>query len=253
MITMGFSFILLVLLFSFTRSFILIPARRIPASAISLLKSKVILRNDGLRGDPDVESIKMTRRNDNFMLASKVTIETTDAGSLQILIPRIGIKGSNLFELGFTASWLGIIGYTTINMIRARAGLVGSLFLVPFWLAGAQMANKSVIDPATTLRLTIGVYAWSLEKTVLRSKTKTMEGPTWQLEGAAINSDMVVNEKPLTCIQLKSGSKSFDFGHALTMKEKEWIVLEINEWLQNNDEAIAEAAGVIREGAARDI
>ena len=114
------------------------------------------------------------------------------------------------------------------------------------------MANKSVIDPATALRLTIGVYAWSLEKTVLGANTQTIEGPTWQLEEAEVNADMVVNGKPLTCIQLKAGSKTYNFGHALSTKEKEWIVLEINEWLHLNDEEITEAAGVIGGRAASD-
>ena len=247
---MRFTFVLFLLCTSITRSFVLIPARREPRSAVSLLKSKVILRNDGVRGDSGLEPIRMLRQQGKLLLSSKVTIETTDAGSLQISIPRIGIHGSNLFELGFTASWFGIIGYATMNMLRAGAGPMGTLFLIPFWLAGAQMANKSVIDPATALRLTLGVYAWSLEKKILGSNTQTIEGPTWQLEEAEVNSDMVVNGKPLTCIQLKAGSIPYDFGHALSTKEKEWIVLEINEWLHLNDEEITKAAGILREGAA---
>ena len=109
------------------------------------------------------------------------------------------------------------------------------------------MAKKTVIDPALALQITVGVYAWSLEKRLLGSKTQTFEGPTWELEAAAVNSDMVVNGKALTCIQLRSGSRTFEFGHSLTMKEKEWIVLEINEWLESNEEEIRRAARTIQE------
>jgi hypothetical protein len=231
---------------SLTRSFIVVPRLK-QADVVPILEGKIFLRKDGFDDDSNLVPY-ISRRRDKLMLSSKVTVETTDAGSLQISIPRIGLQGSSIFDLGFTASWLGIIGYWTFGMVRAGAGPVGALFSVPFWLAGASMANKSIIDPATAVRLTIGVYGWSLEKTVLGSKTQTLEGPTWQLDEAVVDADMVVNGKPLTCIHLDSGVQVHSFGHALTTKEKEWVVMEINEWLKENDEEIIKAAQVIREG-----
>lgn len=191
-----------------------------------------------------VEDVVDVSRRNALQTSSKVTIETTDAGSLSISISRLGIQGSNLVDLGVTVSWLGLIGYLTFS----GPGLVVRLFTIPFWLAGAQMANKSVIDPATAVQLTIGVYGWSLDKTLLGSKAQETQGSTWQLEQAQVICDMEINGKPCTCIQFQSGSHVHRFGHALTAREKEWIVTEINEWLQENHEEIKKAARIIREG-----
>lgn len=107
------------------------------------------------------------------------------------------------------------------------------------------MANKSIVDPATSIRLTIGVYGWSMEKTLAGAKTTTIEGPTWQLEDAVVDADMVANGKPLTCVQLDSGTKTYSFGHALASKEKDWVAREINEWLEQNSDAISKAGQAI--------
>jgi hypothetical protein len=192
-----------------------------------------------------IDSTILPRDNNKLMLSSKVTVERTDAGSLHISIPEVGLQSSNLFELGFTASWIGIIGYMTMGMVRAGTGPVGALFTLPFWIAGASMANKSIVDPATSVRLTVGVYGWSMEKTLAGAKTKTIEGPTWQLEDAVVGADIEVNGKPLTCVQLDTGAKTYSFGHALSSKEKDWIAMEINEWLELNSDEIGRAGQVI--------
>lgn len=183
--------------------------------------------------------VPASKRDSRLLLSSRVKVETTDAGSLRIFIPKVGIKSENLGEVGFTASWLGIIGYWTVGMVQAGMGPLGLAFSVPFWMAGASMANKSIIDPATAVQLKIGVHGWSLEKKLLGSKTVAVgEGPTWQLNEAVVDSDMEVNGKPLTSVQLHSVSQHYSFGHALKTKEKEFVAREINEWLKRNDEEI---------------
>jgi eukaryotic-like serine/threonine-protein kinase len=205
----------------------------------------VLYDNNGWNRDVEfVEDVVDVSRHNTLQSSSKVAVETTDAGSLRISISRLGIQGSNLVDVVFTVSWLGLIGYLTLS----GPGVIVRLFTIPFWLAGAQMANKSVIDPVTAVQLTIGVFGWSLDKTLLGSKTRETQGPTWQLEEAQIICDMEINGKPCTCIQFQSGLHLHRFGHALTTREKEWIVTEINEWLQENHEDIKKAARIIREG-----
>jgi hypothetical protein len=239
----------LLITMSFMKAFVIVPTncRFSPATIPRREDMTIVLPlQDHDCWNNDVEFIEdaTVSRRDTLQVSSTVTVETTDAGSLRILICRPGLQGSNLFELGFTVTWLGLIGYLTFS----GPGLVGRLFTIPFWLAGAQMANKSVIDPATAVQLTIGVYGWELEKTLLGSKTQGTQGPTWQLEQAEVISDMEINGKPCTCVQFQSESHVHRFGHALTAKEKEWIVTEINEWLHENHEEIKEAARIIREG-----
>jgi hypothetical protein len=177
------------------------------------------------------------------MKKSNILIDETDAGSLWIRIPAVGIKGDNLFEIGFTATWLGLVGQMTIRSLAAGAvGPAGSLIFLPFWLAGAQLTKKTAIDPLTDIDLTIGVYAWSLSKKVLGNIVKVTEGPTWKLEAAEVNSDIEVNGKALTCVQLSVGGRIESFGNSLSEKEKEWLVQEINNWLSKNKEDIAKAA-----------
>jgi hypothetical protein len=116
------------------------------------------------------------------------------------------------------------------------------MFSIPFWIAGTSMANQSLIEPNTTTQLTLGIYSWSLEKSLLGTHRIVAEGPTWQLDQARVDSEMEINGKPLTSIMLQSGTNVYSFGHGLTDKEKDWVALEINEWLKEHDTEINKAA-----------
>ncbi|KAJ1620545.1 hypothetical protein T492DRAFT_1077328 [Pavlovales sp. CCMP2436] len=92
----------------------------------------------------------------------QVKILRTDAGTLQIEIPRAARGDVSSVVLGgaFSVAWLSAVGsFTTAALATASVGAV--VFSLPFWMAGVTVAQQTVLTPLLSHELSLGVYAFS--------------------------------------------------------------------------------------------
>lgn len=172
---------------------------------------------------------------ETMKFASRITY--TDANTLQIEIPPAGVDSNVFFSGAFSAMWFSAIAPATISMVGG--GLVPLLFMTPFWLAGGMVAKLAVYDPFVSSTLSIGKYAWALEKRIFRKlgslTSKKREGATEFLKGASVNLALVVNNVPKYELLLyyvdgeQRDGKSVSFGKGLSLKELEYISGVIND------------------------
>ena len=94
-------------------------------------------------------------------MATRSKVTRSDAGTLVIEITPQGISSGVLFNGAFSVAWFSAIVPATFAALSG--GLVGGLFLLPFWMAGGMVAKQAVVDPFVSNKLSIGQYAWSVE------------------------------------------------------------------------------------------
>jgi len=148
-------------------------------------------------------------------------LEYTDAGTLQIDIPPMGLTQNAVFSGAFAAAWFSTIVPATAS---------GGLFLVPFWLAGGLVAKTAVYDPFISTRLILGKYAWSLDQRYAGRNIRHVEGASEDLGSAQVECSVVENGKPKYIIQLFAGSV-IEFGLGLPLQELEFLTYTINAHL----------------------
>mmetsp|Transcript_12051 Transcript_12051/g.25664 ORF Transcript_12051/g.25664 Transcript_12051/m.25664 type:complete len:263 (-) Transcript_12051:157-945(-) len=160
-------------------------------------------------------------------------ISYTDANTLQIDIPSPGIDANSFATGAFSALWFSAVAPATVSMLGA--GLLPTLFMAPFWLAGGVVAKSAVYDPFISSSLSIGQYLWTLEKRYLKSnlgslKTKKEEGPTQSLSEATVELAMVVNNVGQYQLRLffEGNNDSLTFGKGLAREELEDLSRVIN-------------------------
>ena len=165
------------------------------------------------------------------------TIEYTDAGTMNVQIPSPGTSANSLVAGAFSAAWFSAIVPATF-----ATGGAGLLFMLPFWAAGGLVAKQAVVDPYLSFQLSVGEYAWSLERTYLEQKSvltkQVAEGPTQQLQGATVECSIIVNDVPQYEIRLYSKRVSsgqaepVSIGLGLPMEELEYLADEINKHIE---------------------
>ena len=118
-----------------------------------------------------------------------------------------------------------------------------ALFMLPFWAAGGMVAKQAVVDPFVSNKLTLGEYAWSVEKQYGGGGTNTrsrmsgttiqkQEGSTEDLQGARVEISVVVNDVPQYHLCLYSKKEVIHLGLGLPEEELEKVPNEVNEYLE---------------------
>lgn len=176
----------------------------------------------------------------SFTTRSKVS--RSDAGTLVIDITPQGITSGVLFNGAFSVAWFSAIVPATLTALSG--GLFGmALFMVPFWAAGGMVAKQAVVDPFVSSKLTLGEYAWSIEKQYGGSGSsgsskngptiETKEGSTENLQGARVEVSAIVNDVPQFQLCLYSNKQGVvNLGLGLPEEELEKVAMEVNEYLE---------------------
>mmetsp|Transcript_17781 Transcript_17781/g.38402 ORF Transcript_17781/g.38402 Transcript_17781/m.38402 type:complete len:210 (-) Transcript_17781:1557-2186(-) len=159
-------------------------------------------------------------------------ISCTDANTLEIEMPPMGVDANAVANGAFSALWFSAVAPATISMLSA--GIVPVLFMTPFWLAGGVVAKAAVYDPFISSTLSIGQYLWTVEKNYLKRvgslNTKKKEGSTESVKGASVELAMVVNNVGRYQLRLfVDGDNSITFGKDLAREELEYLSRVIND------------------------
>ncbi|KAI8108682.1 hypothetical protein M9435_005099 [Picochlorum sp. BPE23] len=179
-------------------------------------------------------------------VGSRVMLEKR-GDTLRIHIPPAKFDSSSLATGGFALFWNGFVAFWTASAL-ASGGIVFALFSIPFWLAGANLAKSAIGRQFISETLEINSVFWRLEKKLAvlsrnadatkfkrewtDSGTKHASGNTNDLSNAMLNVSGYINGVPQTQLIIKHGVEEIVIGEGLEAVEQEWLVSEINDFLQ---------------------
>ncbi|PZV16001.1 MAG: serine/threonine protein kinase [Pseudanabaena sp.] len=161
-------------------------------------------------------------------LGSRIEIKKTDS-SLKVYIPPGGLRGDGISLLSFAVFWNGfLIVWTSLAL---RAGFFAMLFSIPFWVVGIGMAYLGLSIVFGKVCLVIRDRTFSIDWDVLGIK-RHVQGKTQDLRQIELKSSYEVNHQPVMELRLNQGIYVHKFGSGLSRPEKEWLLLEINDFLE---------------------
>lgn len=179
-------------------------------------------------------------------VGSRVMLEKR-GDTLRLHIPPAKFDTSTLATGGFALFWNGFVAFWTASAL-ASGGIVFALFSIPFWLAGANLAKSAIGRQFISETLEINSVFWRLEKKLAilsrnadatrfkpewtDSATKHASGNTTDLSNAKLNISGYINGVPQTQLIIKHGVEDIVIGEGLEAVEQEWLVSEINDFLQ---------------------
>eukprot|EP00177_Eucheuma_denticulatum_P001088 GFKZ01001983.1.p1 GENE.GFKZ01001983.1~~GFKZ01001983.1.p1 ORF type:complete len:590 (-),score=50.39 GFKZ01001983.1:1493-3262(-) len=181
---------------------------------------------------------KMRRRRKP--VGTRVVIERDRENRLmRVVIPPKGFSGEAVSKGAFAVAWTGFTAFWTVGVLTGGAPVVASLFSIPFWAAGVQMARSAVDEVAGFVSLVVslgggdrGVYYFALSAKGGFGNLTIVEGDSRDLEYAVIETEMYVNGKPVTRLVLREGTQRRVIGSGLDLIEQEWLRDEINDFLE---------------------
>jgi hypothetical protein len=172
---------------------------------------------------------------DDFRMKN-IRVRLTDAGSLEIKIPPVGIRRETQ-DGWFMAP---VITYPTVILaweLRSLGRVVTNPGLVLFstlWtFCDVALLKDTIWQYCRPTKLTMGTYTTILEK----GKTQT-EFPTISMKNVTIGSNLSINKKELPAIFLSTDQNKYSFGHGLPQREMQWLSQVIDAWLDANQSQI---------------
>lgn len=149
---------------------------------------------------------------------------------LSIVIPPSGLRSENIGILFFALFWNAFILVWTIGAVAGS--IFFALFSIPFWIVGLGMLAGGLLAIGTRFQLTMDWKTFRLEWSLLGLK-RVREGYVKNLIGAEINAnpDFKVNDRPVVTCILHEGVRKHHFGHTIDSTEREWVVSEITDFL----------------------
>ena len=160
-------------------------------------------------------------------LGSRIELKNTDS-VLKVEIPPTGLRGDGASILSFAIFWNGfLIVWTSLAL---RAGLF-ALFSIPFWIIGIGMAYAGLSIVFGKVCLVISDRSFSIDWDVLGIK-RHVQGKTQDLRQVELKSSYEVNNQPVMELRLNQGIYVHKFGLGLSRPEKEWLMQEINDFLE---------------------
>jgi serine/threonine protein kinase len=150
---------------------------------------------------------------------------------LDIEIPTRRFNLSDLGGLGFAGLWLlFIIIWSTT---AARVSVLFALFSIPFWAVGLGILASSLWPILGQTKIHMDRYAYEIIWGIKGLFTYRASGKTKALTGARIQSNFQVNERDVYYCALRSTTKQYPFAFGLNPFEQEWLVSEIEGWLES--------------------
>jgi len=160
-------------------------------------------------------------------LGSRIELKKTDS-SLKISIPPAGLRVESLRLLFFAIFWNGFLSLWT--SFALKAGLF-VLFSIPFWIIGIGIAYAGLSIVFGKVWLVISDRTFSINWDVLGIK-RHVQGQTQDLRQIELKSSYEVNNQPVMELYLNHGIYAHKFGSGLSRPEKEWLLQEINDFLE---------------------
>jgi hypothetical protein len=170
------------------------------------------------------------RRSRRAAPTGRAIVSRSDAGTLNIVVPPSGFGLENVMAGAFATGWLSVVGSATLSMAGP-----GVLFMLPFWAAGAVVAKQAVVDPTSSVSISIGRFGWSVEQKVAGVSIWSRDGQTEELRGAGVEVVAYVNGVPQTALRLYDRSGAISLGVSLSPDECDSLAEEINRHLDELD------------------
>jgi serine/threonine protein kinase len=160
-------------------------------------------------------------------LGSRIELKKTDS-NLKIAIPPAGLRGESISLLSFAIFWNGfLIVWTSFAF---KAGLF-VLFSIPFWIVGIGIAYAALSIVFGKACVVISDLTFSINWDVLGIK-RHVQGKTQDLRQVELKSSYEVNNQPVMELRLNHGIYAHKLGSGLSRAEKEWLLQEINDFLE---------------------
>jgi eukaryotic-like serine/threonine-protein kinase len=183
----------------------------------------------------DLETSQFLRKNSDHPnkyqypkpIGSHIEIKKTE-NSLTVDIPPAGLRGEGISLLLFAIFLNGFLFVWT--SLAFRSGLV-LFFSIPFWAVGIWMAYTSVSIVFGKVCLIISDRTFSIDWDILGVK-RHVQGKTQDLRQLELKSSYEVNNQPVMELRLNQGIYAHKFGSGLSRPEKEWLLQEINDFLE---------------------
>ncbi len=149
---------------------------------------------------------------------------------LDIKIPNRSFHLSDLSGLASAGLWLTFI--IVWSSFTARASILFALFSVPFWAVGLFLLVSALWPLLGRTKIHVDRYAYEIIWGFKGLFTYQANGLTKNLTGARIQSNFKVNERDVYYCALRSTTKQHPFAFGLNPFEQEWLVSEIEGWLE---------------------
>ena len=160
-------------------------------------------------------------------LGSRIEIKKTN-NILKVDIPAAGLRGEGISLLLFAIFWNGFLIVWTSFALRAGAF---ALFSIPFWVVGIGIAYAGLSIVFGKVYLVISDRTFSIDWDILGVK-RHVQGKTQDLRQLELKSSYEVNNQPVMELRLNQGIYVHKFGSGLSRPEKEWLLQEINNFLE---------------------
>ena len=159
-------------------------------------------------------------------LGSRIHLQKTE-DLLKIDIPAAGVTGEGAGLLFFSLFWNGFLIVWTSMALRAG---IFALFSIPFWVIGVGLTYVGLTVVFGKISLMIGDRTFTIDWDILGVK-RHVQGRTQDLRQVEMKSSYEVNGQPVMQLCLQQGIYAHKFGSGLTRPEKDWLLQEINDFL----------------------
>ncbi|MFE4107739.1 serine/threonine protein kinase [Almyronema epifaneia] len=153
---------------------------------------------------------------------------------LTLEIPPVGLRTETLTLGGFAIFWNGFVLLWTIGATwgAASSGFwIFPLFSIPFWLVGFGMAAFVLNGLLGRTRLEINWKQFRLERQLLGWQ-RQVSGEFRDLAPFELRTAYSQDERPVKAITLVEGINTHKFGTMLSSAEKEWLLQELNQFIE---------------------
>lgn len=162
-------------------------------------------------------------------------IELRKTSSQLILdIPPVGLRGETFFLLIFCIFWNGFVLVWTGGAIASGAPFIFPLFSIPFWIVGLGLGATLLFSIAGRTKLEIHPQKFRLQWQLFKLR-KQIQGNTLDLSSKVeLQTAYTQNDRPVKACALSEGVRTHKFGSMLSDREKEWLVQELTEFLEQH-------------------
>jgi hypothetical protein len=172
----------------------------------------------------------------NDFRMKKIRVRLTDAGSLEIQIPPVGIRretqdGWFMAPVMTYPAVLFAWELRSIGRVVKNPGLV--VFSTLWTVCDVALLKDTIWQYCRSTKLTVGTYT-----TILKKGKTQIEFPTASIHNVMIGSNLSINKKEMPAICLSTDQNKYSFGHGLPEREMQWLSQVIDAWLDAHQNQI---------------
>mmetsp|Transcript_7759 Transcript_7759/g.8906 ORF Transcript_7759/g.8906 Transcript_7759/m.8906 type:complete len:346 (-) Transcript_7759:115-1152(-) len=203
----------------------------------SLITSLYVWKRVHASRKVQIRAEKLVQKNapSGFLLKIFEGVDSNDMKLLRILIPTKEVDSDVAMSLIFPTIWLTFVAIWTRGAYRAGIGFA-ALFSLPFWSTGLWLL-KSVLSPViqeTEVVLSPTAFSIAYDIVKIGWLRYVVRGKSTDITGCSLETLSYLNGQPIKYVVLKEGLRNHAFGRALRHREKEFVCLEILDYLKQN-------------------